>query len=144
MFRVALVLSALSLVGCGGGGTAGDVAVMSVIPGSYSGTCALGATGLSFEVVHSINGGQAPFRVRSHGSNVTIGYASPTNEFVEPPASAFNSQGDLVLNGNVPKFAVRYIGLSCGSTADAAVTVFDLYNNPVSPSYTADEADSGT
>ncbi len=145
MFRVALILSAFSLTACGGGGdVAGDVGVMSVLPSSYSDTCSLTDTSLNYEVVHSINGGQPPFRIRTHLANVSVGYASSDNLFVTAPASAFNSDGDLVLSGKDPKFAVRYLGLTCGATAEAAVTVFDYHSNTVSPCYTAEKADSGT
>lgn len=135
---VALVLS-----GCGGGGdVAGDVSAMSIIPSEYSGKCSTGQTGISFDVTHTINGGRPPFRVRTHSEWVQVGYADPkTNAFVAAPESAFNSEGDLTLTGKDPKFAVRYLGLACGATAEASVTVLDYHSKTVSPTYTAEEAE---
>ena len=146
MFRsgLSLAMAAAILCGCGGGGdVAGDVSGMSLLPSSIKMKCVGDDKSVMLAGVHSINGGQPPFRVRSHVPGVEIGYAAADNTFVAPPASAFNAEGDLVISGKDPKFAVRYLGLVCGGGAsEAAVTVLDYHSATVSPSYTAEAAGS--
>lgn len=113
------------LSACGGGGDqAGDVADFAILPSSMTYTDCVG--GVDAQVsIHTINGGLEPFRVRVTVQGLELGLTNANNEFVEPPASAFNSEGDLVLTGRDPKFAVRAT-LACSSSVD--VVVLDNYS----------------
>lgn len=74
--------------------------------------------------VHTINGGKAPFRVRSQ-SGMDVGLVGVNNEFLDPSLSMINAEGDLVLTGKDPKFAVRST-LECGS--DLSIIVLDHFS----------------
>lgn len=142
MKKLVLLGVIFSLSGCGGGGeAAADITEMSVVPKEYVGKCASGQVAISFEVVHTINGGRQPFRVRSNSPTVQIGYTNPTTKAFElPPPSAFNASGDLILTGKDPQFSVRYSGLGCGLKSEGSVTVLDDFSRVASPTYTAEEA----
>ena len=119
-----------ALTACGGGGdVAGDVATFSAIPSGFTWTTACpdgGGGGVVGAVsIHTINGGQPPFRLRSTVAGLEVGLVSPDNQFV---AGVLNSEGDLVLDGKDPKFAVR---ASLGCDSDVSVTVLDYHSNPI-------------
>lgn len=123
-----------ALVACGGGGdVAGDVATFSVFPSEVTWTpttCpALGVSGAVS--IHTINGGKPPFRVRSQIPGIDVGLVDASNQFVVPGAGMLNGEGDLVLSGKDPKFAVRSEA-PCGS--DRGVLVLDYFSNAVSVS----------
>jgi len=117
----------LALTACGGGGdVAGDVATFSAIPSSFTWGAVCPGGGVAGAVsIHTINGGQPPFRLRSAVDGLEVGLASADNQFV---AGVLNSDGDLVLEGKDPKFAVR---ATLGCDSDVSVTVLDYHSNPV-------------
>lgn len=118
------------LAACGGGGDeAGDVDSMSVLPDSFTWKTSSCPGGVADAVsVHTINGGLAPFRIRSTVSGLEVGLTNANNEFV---AASKNAEGDLVLEGRDPKFSIR-ANLPCES--DVSVTVLDNYSNSTSVS----------
>jgi len=122
-----------ALAACGGGGdVAADTATFSVLPSQVTWTtddCPGGVSGAT--TVHTINGGKPPFRVRSQFSGIEVGLADSANQFVVPSAATFNGEGDLVLNGKDPKFAVRAT-VPCES--DRGVVVLDYFSKAVSVS----------
>lgn len=127
------LVAALTACG-GGGGAAGDVATFAVLPSSstYTVTTCAGGGVAGAVSVHTINGGAAPFRVRGT-AELVVGLASASNDFV--PA-LLNADGDLVLNGRDPKFAVRAT-LACPS--DVSVYVFDNFSRSAAVSIKVEE-----
>lgn len=127
---VAVLGAALS--GCGGGGgDAGDVTTFAVSPASFTwntGAACPGSGVANADSVHTIIGGDAPFRIRSTVSGLQVGFANSNNEFVPAP---LNGDGDLILEGQDPKFAIR-TSLSCGS--DVQVLVLDRFSRNVAVS----------
>lgn len=128
------------LSACGGGGDeAGDVDTMTVLPSSFTWATSSCPAGVAGEVsVHTINGGLAPFRIRSTVAGLEVGLTNANNEFV---AATKNADGDLVLEGRDPKFSIRTT-LPCNS--DVSVTVLDNYSTPFSVSIKVEEASTTT
>lgn len=131
-----MALLGLALSGCGGGGgDAGDVTTFTVTPASFTWNtnAACPGSGVSdADSVHTIIGGEAPFRIRSTVAGLQVGFASPTNQFVAAP---LNSDGDLILEGQDPKFAIRTT-LLCGS--NVSVTVLDRFSRNVAVAITVE------
>ena len=130
------MLLGLVLSGCGGGGgDAGDVTTFTVNPSSIT----YGANPCSMAVVsgevsvHTIIGGEQPFRVRSTISGLEVGLINATNQFVPTPMNQF-----LVLTGQDPAFAIRTTGLGCPS--DVSVLVLDSFSRNVSVSIKVEES----
>ena len=111
-----VVLVSLVVAGCGGG-DAQDATGFIVNPTEVAYKCVPGRSGLS---IHTISGGREPFRVRTTttSTNLLIGLADSNNEFV--PAT-LNPEGDLILKGRDPKFAVLTDLSSCGSKVSIQV-----------------------
>lgn len=131
MFRISLVLSALSLVACGGGGdVAGDVAAMAVVGGIETISCPTTGAAVTFDVPYSINGGQPPFRVRSNvlnsnGRTLELGWIR-NQEFVSANVGDFQG-GDLIVDGKDPRFGAR-VTLICGDELGSAISVYDYHS----------------
>lgn len=83
--------------------------------------------------IHTINGGQPPFRVRATVAGLTVGLASAANAWVAPPAGMLNAEGDLVLTGKDPKFAIR---ASLGCPSEVSVIVLDYHSKRVAVTIT--------
>lgn len=128
------------LAACGGGGDeAGDVKAMIVDPAKITWSTSSCPGGVADAVsVHTINGGRSPFRVRSTVQGLEVGLSNANNDFV---AASKNADGDLVLEGRDPKFAIRTT-LPCNS--DVSVTVLDNFSTLVSVSVKVEEAASTT
>lgn len=128
------------LAACGGGGDeAGDVETMNVLPPGVTHLADSCPAGVADRVsVHTINGGLAPFRIRSTVAGLEVGLTNANNEFV---AATKNAEGDLVLEGRDPKFSIR-ANLACGN--DVSVTVLDNYSNAVSVSIKVEASDTTT
>lgn len=132
--KIAKCLSASSLVfllsACGGGSPEADVASFSIIPSDFTHftTCPVGGGGGVVDAVsiHTINGGLQPFRLRVTVSGLEVGLTNANNEFVP---TTRNSEGDVILFGRDPKFAVR-ANLGCGSSV--SVDVLDNTSTPAS------------
>ena len=126
----------LALTACGGGGdNAGDVSTFSVVPAGFTWTRAATCPDMTpggGDSIHTINGGQAPFRVRS-ANGLTVGLASAANAWVAPPAGMLNAEGDLVLTGKDPKFAIR---ASLGCPSEVSVIVLDYHSKRVAVTIT--------
>lgn len=109
---------------------AGDVTGFTVFPSSFAWTATVCPDGVGDAVsIHTINGGQPPFRVRTQSPDIQVGLVAANNEFQEPSVGLINAQGDLVLTGKDPKFAVRST-LACASSL--SVLVLDYHSKTVS------------
>jgi hypothetical protein len=135
---ITALCAATLLSACGGGSPDKDSATFSVQPSEFTykpttAQCTQGSVG--GDSIHTINGGQQPFRVRVSIPNpgLEVGLASSTNQFV---AAVKNAQGDLIVNGRDPKFAVR-AALTCGSSV--SVLVLDDTSALVSVKITTEE-----
>jgi hypothetical protein len=129
----------LLLAACGGGSPDADSATFSVQPNAFAWKdteqeCLSGPIG--GVSIHTINGGRQPFRVRVSVSGIEVGLASATDQFV---AGAKNAEGDLIVNGRDPRFAVRTT-LPCGS--DVSVLVLDDTSALISVSIKTERATS--
>lgn len=117
------------LAACGGGGdVAADVKSISVLPSGFNWTtdCSNGEGVAAAVSIHTINGGKPPFRLRSVVRGLEVGLVDANNQFVAPGSNVLNSEGDLILSGKDPKFAIRST-LSCDS--DVSVLVLDYFSN---------------
>lgn len=133
-------LLASVLAACGGGGDeAGDVTGFSVLEPSMTWTAASCPAGVVDAVsIHTINGGQPPFRVRASVDGLEVGLTNASNEFVPAP---LNAEGDLVLTGKDPKFAIRTT-LPCPS--DVTVRIFDYHSRTTAVSIKVEGSETAT
>ena len=119
---LSILTVSLVAVGCGGG-DAKDATNFSVQPSGFSHLTTCPGSVTDSVSVHTVNGGRAPFRLRSVTPGLEVGFASPTdNRFVEASASNRNADGDLILDGRDPKFAIR---ATLGCNSDVSVIVLD-------------------
>ena len=131
-----IVLSSLVsiMAACGGGDEdIGNNVALNVSPSGVNYQCpgAPNPPQITDFTVHTINGGFGPFRIRSSYANIIVGLADSNNQFVPAPSSMINSVGDLVLDGQDPKFAIAAVSLGCDST-DLPILVLDSRSTLVS------------
>jgi hypothetical protein len=139
------VLAVAALVGgCGGGGDEpGDAGEMSVIPAdvTYSVT-SCGGQNFQAESVHTINGGQPPFRIQASFPELfefgIYQIVNNTRQFVPLP---LRGDGFVELRGKDPQFVVRTL-LGAGCVDPATITVLDDFSNAVSIEYVIEEEEA--
>lgn len=139
------LLAVAALVGaCGGGGDeAGDAGEMSVLPTEQSITVGSCAGRLrTVDVVHTINGGQPPFRIQPSLPQLfeigTIQVVNNTRQYVPLP---LRGDGFVELRGKDPQFVVRTL-LGAGCVDPATITVLDAFSNAVSVEYVIEEEEA--
>jgi hypothetical protein len=111
----------------------------NVSPSEFTWTTTCPGGGVSNAVsIHSIIGGRQPFRIRSTVAGLEVGFANASNGFVVAPRDA---NGDMVLTGQDPKFAIR-TSLPCDS--DVSVIVLDQFSNNVSVSIAVEGTTAAT
>lgn len=142
------LLAMVALVGaCGGGGDeAGDALEMSVIPADVTYSvegCRLNNTFLA-ESVHTINGGQPPFRIQASFPGLfQFGFyeiVNGTRRYVPFP---LRGDGFVELRGKDPQFVVRTV-IGAGCVDPATITVLDAFSTAVSIEYVIEAEEAAT
>lgn len=134
---IGLMAVAVLVVACGGGGDeAGDVGEMSVLPTDQTiGVESCVDRRRTVDVVHTINGGQPPFRIQPSLPQLfeigTIQIVNNTRQYVALP---LQGDGFVELRGKDPQFVVRTL-LGAGCVDPATITVLDSFSNAVSVEY---------
>lgn len=138
---ISLMAVAVLVVACGGGGDeAGDVGEMSVIPADVTWKVATCGTRYSDGItVHTINGGQPPFRINSSDPGLfefgIYQIVGGTRQYVP---LALGGDGTVELRGKDPQFVVR-TKFGRGCVDPAVITILDYHSNPVSIEYVIEE-----
>ncbi|MDR7151044.1 hypothetical protein J2W49_003017 [Hydrogenophaga palleronii] len=134
---IGLLAVAVLAAACGGGGDeAGDVGEMSVFPTKQTiGVESCVDTRRTVDVVHTINGGQPPFRIQPSLPQLfeigTIQVVNNTRQYVALP---LQGDGFVELRGKDPQFVVRTL-LGAGCVNPATITVLDVFSNSVLVEY---------
>ena len=134
-FSLFAVVAAMGACG-GGGDEAGGVATMSVFPTEQNiGVESCVDTRRTVDVVHTINGGQPPFRIQPSLPQLfeigTVQIVNNTRQYVALP---LRGDGFVELRGKDPQFVVRTL-LGAGCVDPATITVLDSFSNTVSVEY---------
>ncbi|MCU0763965.1 MAG: hypothetical protein MUF76_13675 [Hydrogenophaga sp.] len=94
------------------------------------------------DVVHTINGGQPPFRIQPSLPQLfeigTIQVVNNTRQYVPLP---LRGDGFVELRGKDPQFVVRTL-LGAGCVDPATITVLDAFSNAVSVEYVIEEEET--
>lgn len=132
------LLAMVSLIAaCGGGGDeAGDAAAMSVIPSDVTWQVATCATRYNDgETVHTINGGQPPFRINvSRPDLFEIGVYEIVGNARQYVPLVLGGDGVVQLRGKDPQFVVR-TRFGRGCVDPAQIIVLDAFSTAVAIDY---------
>ena len=142
--KVAKAIGLLALVGlmsaCGGGGDeAGDVGEMSVTPSAFKWTVPSCGTRGTGDTVHTIVGGQPPFRIHTSEPDIfEFGIHQIVGGVRQFVPLAVGGDGVVELRGKDPQFVVRtHFGLGCVNPA--TIIVLDFHSQNVVVEYTIEE-----
>lgn len=138
--KVAKAIGLLAVVGllsaCGGGGDeAGDAVEMSVTPSDVSWTVpSCGALGTA-DTVHTITGGEPPFRIHSSIPEVfEFGIHQIVGGKRQYVPLALHGDGVVELRGKDPQFVVR-TNFGWGCVDPATIIVLDSHSRSVAIEY---------
>lgn len=142
------LLTVVAVLGaCGGGGDeAGDAAEMSVIPAdvTFSVDACIDTDRFVAETVHTINGGQPPFRIQaSFPSLFEFGYYEIVNNARRYVPLPLRGDGFVELRGKDPQFVIRTL-IGAGCVDPATITVLDSFSNAVSIEYVIEAEEAAT
>lgn len=149
--KIAKAISLLAVValvgGCGGGGDeAGDAFEMSVIPADVTykvGSCSSNQTFVA-ESVHTINGGQPPFRIQASFPGLfEFGYYEIVNGSRRYVPLPLRGDGFVELRGKDPQFVVLTL-IGAGCVDPAVITVLDAFSNAVPIEYVIEAEEATT
>lgn len=141
-----LLAVAAALGACGGGGDeAGDAAEMSVIPSDFTWTVSsCGGRQFSADTVHTINGGQPPFRINVSDPDIfEIGIYEISGGVRRYVPLTLRGDGFVELRGKDPQFVVvTRFGRGC--VDPAVITVLDSFSTAVPIEYTIEVEEAAT
>ena len=142
---IGLLAVAAVVVACGGGGDEpGDAGEMSVIPadvGFEVGACVSRNEQFIVDTVHTINGGQPPFRINvSDPFLFEVGIYQIVNNTRQYVPLPLRGDGFVELRGKDPQFVVRAL-LGAGCVDPSVITVLDDFSNAVPIEYVIEAED---
>lgn len=138
-----MTITVVLMSACGGGGDeSGDAVEMSVLPTDVTWqvpSCGYRGTA---DTVHTINGGQPPFRIHSSRPDIfefgIHDIVGGTRQYVP---LALGRDGVVELRGKDPQFVVR-TRFGRGCVDPATITVLDLHSKAVVVEYVIEEQDA--